>query len=76
MLELLNLELELIEPWMPGGTFTTTAASSDALVQGAVIQTDRTAFVAATVVSPQSNCRGRPAERLGIARCAGRTRLE
>ncbi len=38
-LELLNLELELMEPWIAGGTLTTSISSTDNEVQAAVLQT-------------------------------------
>jgi hypothetical protein len=37
-LELLNLELELIEPWIAGGSLTTTVTSTDHEIQAAVLQ--------------------------------------
>ncbi len=40
-LELANLQLDLVEPWAAGGSFLTTASSSDPQVTGAVLQTDR-----------------------------------
>lgn len=54
MLELLNLELELIEPWTAGGTFLTTASSGDTQVQGAVIQTDRARLLLPMPTAPHS----------------------
>jgi hypothetical protein len=41
LLELINLELDLIEPWTASGNFTTTAASNDPQAQAAVVQTER-----------------------------------
>jgi len=38
-LELLNLELELMEPWIAGGTLTTSVTSTDSEVHAAVLQT-------------------------------------
>ncbi len=38
-LELLNYELELIEPWIAGGTLTTSVTSTDREIQAAVLQT-------------------------------------
>lgn len=40
-LELLNLELELVEPFVAGGSFLSTIAGSEPGVVGAVLQTDR-----------------------------------
>lgn len=40
-LELLNLELDLIEPWAAAGTFMTTADCSETQVIGAVLRIDR-----------------------------------
>ncbi len=37
-LELLNYELELIEPWIAGGTLTTSVTSTDHEIQAAVLQ--------------------------------------
>ncbi|HEY4310113.1 MAG TPA: hypothetical protein VGN12_11735 [Pirellulales bacterium] len=37
-LELLNYELELIEPWIAGGTLTTSVTSTDNEIQAAVLQ--------------------------------------
>ena len=44
-LELLNLELQLIEPWTAGGTFVATAESTVPEVNGAVLRTDRARLV-------------------------------
>ncbi len=41
VLELLNLEMELIEPWAAAGSFVTTADGSKREVTGAVLRTDR-----------------------------------
>ncbi len=41
LLELINLELDLIEPWAAAGNFVTTAASNDPQTQAAVVQTER-----------------------------------
>ncbi len=41
VLELINLELDLIEPWAAGGNFVTTAAANDPEAQAAVVQTER-----------------------------------
>ena len=38
-LQLLNYELELIEPWIAGGTLTTSVTSTDREIQAAVLQT-------------------------------------
>lgn len=40
-LELLNLELDLIEPWLAGGTFVATVPASEAEVLGGVLQAER-----------------------------------
>lgn len=40
-LELLNLELDLIEPWLAGGNFVTTVPASEASVVGGVLQAER-----------------------------------
>jgi len=45
LLELMNLELELIEPWCSGGTFVTSASGNDADMGAAVMQTDRARLV-------------------------------
>jgi hypothetical protein len=44
-LELLNLELQLIEPWAAGGTFVANAESTVREVAGAVLRLDRTRLV-------------------------------
>jgi hypothetical protein len=41
MLELLNLELALIEPWAAGGSFVTSAPSTEADLFGVAMQTER-----------------------------------
>ncbi|HEX4142992.1 MAG TPA: hypothetical protein VHY91_05540 [Pirellulales bacterium] len=45
LLELMNLELDLIEPWCSGGTFVTSATGNDADMGAAVMQTDRARLV-------------------------------
>ncbi len=45
LLELMNLELDLIEPWCAGGTFVTSASGNDADMGAAVMQTDRARLV-------------------------------
>ena len=37
-LELLNFELDLIEPWIAGGTLTTSVTSTDHEIQAAVLE--------------------------------------
>ena len=51
-LELLNLELQLIEPWAAGGTFVATAETSLPEVAGAVLRTDRARLVLAHLDRP------------------------
>jgi hypothetical protein len=47
-LELLNLELDLLEPWVTSGEFlTTVTSSSDPDISGAVLQTDRSRLLIA-----------------------------
>ncbi len=46
-LALLNLELELIEPWGAGGNYVTTATSNDPAITGIVLQTETARLVVA-----------------------------
>ena len=55
-LELLNLELEKIEPWAAGGTLVGTAESSQRLVSGAVLRDDRARIVMPMWLAPGSQC--------------------
>ncbi len=41
LLELINIELDLIEPWSAAGNFVTTSSSNDPQMQAAVVQTER-----------------------------------
>jgi hypothetical protein len=62
-LALLNLELELIEPWGAAGNFVTSATSNDPSITGIVLQTDTARLVVAMrcpkdsqyVAAPQAN---------------------
>ena len=45
VLELINLELKLLEPWGAGGTPTTPASSSNSDITGAVLQTDKARLI-------------------------------
>src|SRR5690606_4705350 len=42
MLHYVNLELDLIRPWIASGNYVTSVISSDRLLQGETLQTDRT----------------------------------
>lgn len=52
-LELLNLELDLIEPWLAGGEFVATVTASEAEVIGGVLQAER-----ARLLVPMWSARG------------------
>lgn len=54
LLELINLELDLIEPWSAAGNFVTTAASNDPQGQAAVVQTERGRLLLPLRTTPQS----------------------
>ncbi|HEV3416257.1 MAG TPA: hypothetical protein VG056_05575 [Pirellulales bacterium] len=53
-LALLNLELELVEPWAATGSFVTTAASLDQQIVGAVLQTQTTHLLLPIRIAPHS----------------------
>lgn len=55
-LELVNLELQLIEPWCAGGKFTGVVQSSDAQVVGAILQTDHARLLLPLAAAPASRC--------------------
>ena len=55
-LELLNLELETIEPWVAGGTLDGTATSSQGLVSGAILRDHRARIVMPKWLAPGSQC--------------------
>jgi hypothetical protein len=51
-LELLNLELELLEPWAAAGSFMTNVDVTDPNVVGAVLRTDRARLLMPTFSAP------------------------
>ncbi len=55
-LELLNLELELMEPWAAAGSFVATADSSVPEVQGAVLRTERARLLLPIWSAPMAQC--------------------
>ncbi|GAG40230.1 unnamed protein product, partial [marine sediment metagenome] len=55
-LELLNIELQLIEPWAAAGTFQAAAEGSRPGIAGAILRTDRARLLLPTWVSPGSQC--------------------
>ena len=55
-LQLLNLELELIEPWAAAGDFVTTGTSSEKEVTAAVLRAERTRLVLPVWYSPGAQC--------------------
>jgi hypothetical protein len=55
-LHLLNLELEVIEPWAAGGKIDATAVSSQKLVSGVILQNDRARIVMPMWLAPGSQC--------------------
>jgi len=56
MLQLLNLELEVIEPWAAGGNMVATAECSQRLVTGAILRDDRARIVMPMWLAPGSQC--------------------
>ncbi len=54
LMELLNLELDLIEPWCASGSFVTTASGTDPESAAAVMQTDRARLVLPLAAAPLS----------------------
>ncbi len=61
-LALLNMELELAEPWAATGSYVTTATSSDAELQGAVLQTDKARLLLPMRIAVASQYIPRPAK--------------
>ncbi len=55
-LELLNIELQLIEPWAAAGTFQATAQGNRPGIGGAILRTDRARLLLPTWVSPGAQC--------------------
>jgi hypothetical protein len=55
-LELLNLELELMEPWAAAGTFVASAESSSREVVGAVLRTEHARLLLPIWSAPMSQC--------------------
>jgi len=55
-LQLLNLELELVEPWAAAGNLVTTAASSEPEVTASVIRTERARLLLPIWYSPGAQC--------------------
>ena len=60
-LTLLNLELELAEPWSATGTYMATAASSDPQIVGAVLETQTTHLLLPMRIAPGSQYVPKPA---------------
>ncbi len=55
-LQLLNLELELVEPWAAAGDFVTTGASSEKEVVAAVLRAERARLLLPIWYSPGAQC--------------------
>ncbi len=55
-LQLLNLELEVVEPIVAGGSFIDTAKSNQPLVSGAILRDDRARIVMPMWLAPGSQC--------------------
>jgi len=55
-LQLLNMELEIIEPWAAGGNMVATAECSQRLVTGAILRDDRARIVMPMWLAPGSQC--------------------
>ncbi len=55
-LELINLELELIEPWAAAGRFAATAESNVPEVSGSVLRVDRAQLLLPIWSSPDAQC--------------------
>ncbi len=55
-LQLLNLELDVIEPWAAAGSMVSQAESSQALVSGTVLRSDRARIVLPMWLAPGSQC--------------------
>jgi hypothetical protein len=56
MLRLLNLDLEVIEPWAAGGNFVDTVRCSQPLVSGTILRDDRARIVMPMWLAPGSQC--------------------
>jgi hypothetical protein len=55
-LQLLNFELELMEPWVAAGSFVGVANSNKKEVSGAVLRSDRARLVLPAWLAPRSQC--------------------
>jgi hypothetical protein len=55
-LQLINQELDVIEPWVAAGTLVALAESSQRLVSGAVLRSDRARIVLPVWLAPGSQC--------------------
>ena len=55
-LQLLNLELEVIEPWAAGGALVTTTECSQRFVSGVILRDDRARLVMPMWLAPGSQC--------------------
>ena len=55
-LQLLNLELEIVEPIVAGGSLDSTASSNQPLVTGAILRDDRARIVMPMWLAPGSQC--------------------
>lgn len=54
ILERLNLELDLIQPWTSGGVYVTTAECTDPQIVGVVMQTERARLLLPLAIAPQN----------------------
>jgi hypothetical protein len=54
ILELLNLELALLEPWTSSGVYVTTAECSGSQLVGVVLQTERARLLLPLAIAPQN----------------------
>ena len=63
---LVNLELDLLEPWAAGGTFVTTASSNSSEITGAVLQTERAKLLLPMRISQGAQCVPRPDTLTGL----------
>ena len=71
-LELLNLELELIEPWAAAGSFVATSESSVPEVVGSVLSTERARLLLPIWSAPMAQCV--PSQSAANSVAAGRAR--
>jgi len=65
-LALINLELDLMEPWAASGTYSTAATTNKPEIGGAILQTDRAKLLLPMRLASGAQCSPKPANLTGL----------